>query len=100
MYNFVYFVSKDYSLNVTHYNALLRLYLQNEWDFSPLKLLLDMKNNEIHPDDLTYQTCMEYYCMKGNVSEALVLLEDMQRMQIPVVKSIFNLLLIGYSKSG
>ncbi|CAK9816173.1 Leucine-rich PPR motif-containing protein, mitochondrial [Anthophora quadrimaculata] len=88
------------SLNVTHYNAFLKLYLQNEGDFSPLKLLLDMTNNKIYPDDLTYQMCLEYYCMKGNVNMALMLLKDMKRMQISVLKSVFNLLLIAYSKSG
>ncbi|CAK9831471.1 Leucine-rich PPR motif-containing protein, mitochondrial [Anthophora retusa] len=90
----------NFSLNVNHYNALIKLYLQNEWDFSPQKLLFDMKNNEIYPDGETYQLCVEHYCMKGNVNMAIGFLENMQRMQISIVKPVFNLLLIAYSKLG
>ncbi|KOC67638.1 Leucine-rich PPR motif-containing protein, mitochondrial, partial [Habropoda laboriosa] len=90
----------NFRLQISHYNALLKLYVKNEYDFSPMKLLKDMINNGIHPDERTYETCIEYYCMKGNISEALTLLENMQRMQLPLSESIFNLLLMGYSQSG
>lgn len=35
------------SLDITHYNALLNIYINHEMDFDPAKLLEEMKNADI-----------------------------------------------------
>ena len=42
--------------DVSHYNVLLSVYLQNHHSFSPLEILEDMKSNGIEPN----QVCMKF----------------------------------------
>lgn len=38
------------AMDVSHYNALLRVYLENEHQFSPTKFLADMQSKGIEPN--------------------------------------------------
>lgn len=78
----------------------MQVYIENEYKFSPLKLLSNMKEQSIEPNLVTYKKLLEYYCRNGNLSEAKTIFEylkdEMQSLDIDV----FNLLIMGYSEAG
>ncbi|XP_076687087.1 bicoid stability factor [Andrena cerasifolii] len=85
-------------MDSSHYNALLQLYLKNDRDFSPIELLTEMKSKRICPDDVTYRRCIQYYCEKGNVLEALELAKQLKQLNFPTSIDIYNSLIVGYSQ--
>ncbi|XP_017886935.1 leucine-rich PPR motif-containing protein, mitochondrial isoform X1 [Ceratina calcarata] len=90
----------NFKICTAHYNALLKLYVTNEIDFSPTKLLMEMESKRIYPDASTYEMCIEYLCRKEKINEALMLLEDMSRLKLRISEIIFNSLMLGYSRTG
>ncbi|KAK1120820.1 hypothetical protein K0M31_011024 [Melipona bicolor] len=89
----------NFEISVAHYNALLSLYIKNGYNFSIMELLMDMKSKQIYPNNNTYNICIKYYCMKGNIDKALILFKDMKTVHY-ATESTFNSLMLGYSKSG
>lgn len=87
-------------MSTAHYNALLKLYIENEHNFSVINLLEDMKYKNVYPNKYTYEICIKYYCMKGNINKALMLLHDMKKLRFSISKSIFDSLMLAYSQSG
>lgn len=87
-------------MSITHYNALLKLYVENEQDFSPMEFMKDMESKGIYPDNDTYEACINHYCRKGNVTETLRLVGNMRDSHVFVTETIFNLITMGFSKSG
>ncbi|XP_061939019.1 leucine-rich PPR motif-containing protein, mitochondrial-like isoform X2 [Apis cerana] len=59
-----------------------------------------MTHKKIYPNENTYEIYIKYYCMKGNINKALMLLHDMRKLKFSISKSIFDLLMLGYSQSG
>lgn len=49
-------------LDISHYNALLRVYLENEHKFSPTEFLSMLEQNGIEPNRVTYQRLISRYC--------------------------------------
>ncbi|CAD1473626.1 unnamed protein product, partial [Heterotrigona itama] len=90
----------NFEISIAHYNALLSLYVKNEYNFSIMELLMDMKSKQIYPNSTTYDICIKYCCMKGNIDTALMLFKDMKTVRFDATESTFNLLMLGYSKSG
>lgn len=94
------FKTLDSTLNISHYNALLNVYLENEKDFSPANMLLEMNNNNIQPNELTYQYFLTHYCLKGNIEEANKILSFLKESEITVNENIFNALIIGNAEAN
>lgn len=42
-------------LDISHYNALLKVYLENEHKFSPTELLAMLEKQGVQPNRVTYQ---------------------------------------------
>lgn len=84
-------------MDASHYNALLRVYLENEYDFSPVEFLSEMKEKNIEPNRVTYQRLIMQYCLKGDIEGATNILEHMKQKQLPVNESVFNALIVGHS---
>ncbi|XP_076237424.1 bicoid stability factor [Calliopsis andreniformis] len=87
-------------MDVTHYNALLQIYLSNDYDFSPKELLEEMINENIDPNINTYEKCIEYYCRKGNIEEALEIVKHMEKSDLSVTEAVRSSLILGYSQVG
>ncbi|XP_071875749.1 bicoid stability factor isoform X2 [Bombus fervidus] len=90
----------NFEMSTAHYNELLKLYTRNEYDFSTMELLMHMKCKQIYPNDITYEMCIKYCCMKGNIDMALMFVEDMRKLKFHISESVFNSLILGYSQSG
>lgn len=86
-------------MDISHYNALLRVYLENEYAFSPTDFLADLESKGIEPNRVTYQRLISRYCQTGDIEGATRILEFMREKQLPVNENVFNALIMGHSQS-
>ncbi|XP_014249256.1 leucine-rich PPR motif-containing protein, mitochondrial [Cimex lectularius] len=84
--------------DISHYNALLRVHLENEHKFSPTEFLVTLEQKGIEPNRVTYQRLIMAYCQNGDIEGAKNILEFMKEKQMPVNESVFNALIIGHSQ--
>ncbi|XP_050423237.1 leucine-rich PPR motif-containing protein, mitochondrial-like [Adelges cooleyi] len=87
-------------LDVSHYNTLLKVYLENDHQFSPTEFLEELKNKGITPNRVTYQNLVTSYCKQGDIEGASRILEYMRDKQLPINHMVFNALVIGHSQNG
>ncbi|KAF2894634.1 hypothetical protein ILUMI_11532 [Ignelater luminosus] len=87
-------------MDISHYNALLRVYLENEHQFSPTEFLTELESKGIEPNRVTYQRLIARYCQLGDIEGATRILEFMREKQLPVNENVFNALITGHSQSG
>lgn len=94
------YIILDVPMNINLYNALLQVYIENKYKFSPLQILSNMKKQSIKPNSVTYKKLLEYYCRNGNLSEAKIILEYLKNKMQFLDIDVFNLLIMGYSEAG
>ncbi|KAJ8667564.1 hypothetical protein QAD02_009227, partial [Eretmocerus hayati] len=88
------------STDAFHYNAYILVNLENETDFSPVDILLEMKGKGIEPNRVTFQRLIDYYCGKGDIAGATKILEHMNEKGLPLNEKVFSSLIKGHSVSG
>ncbi|TSK42158.1 Leucine-rich PPR motif-containing protein, mitochondrial [Bagarius yarrelli] len=86
--------------DVSHYNALLKAYLQNEFSFSPTEFLAKMEAANMQPNRVTYQRLIAAYCQKGDIEGASKILGFMKSEDLPITEVVFNSLVTGHSRAG
>ncbi|ELK14743.1 leucine-rich PPR motif-containing protein, mitochondrial isoform X1 [Pteropus alecto] len=86
--------------DVSHYNALLKVYLQNEYKFSPTDFLAKMEEANIQPNRVTYQRLIAAYCNMGDIEGASKILGFMKTKDLPVTEAVFSALVTGHARSG
>lgn len=86
-------------MDISHYNALLRVYLENEHQFSPTEFLADLQSKGVEPNRVTYQRLISRYCQQGDIDGATQILEFMREKQLPVNENVFNALIMGHSQA-
>ncbi|XP_058445927.1 leucine-rich PPR motif-containing protein, mitochondrial [Malaya genurostris] len=91
--------SLNVAMDISHYNALLRVYLDNEHQFSPTEFLADLKAKGVEPNRVTYQRLISRYCQEGDIEGATKILEYMREKQLPVNEYVFNALIMGHSQA-
>ena len=52
----------SFKMDISHYNTLLRVYLDNAKDFSPQDILTELASNELAPNRVTYQHLIAKFC--------------------------------------
>ncbi|XP_076067194.1 bicoid stability factor [Oratosquilla oratoria] len=87
-------------MDISHYNALLRVYLENEFPFAPNEFLADLEKKGMEPNRVTYQRLISRYCQNGDIDGATKILEYMKEKQLPVGENIFNALITGHSRAN
>jgi len=93
-------LEKKVPLTVVHYNALLRVHLENKCNFNPETMMEEMQAQSILPDRETYQCFISSYCQEGNIEGASKILTAMKNQGHAVNENIFNSLIIGHSRNG
>lgn len=88
----------DVPMDISHYNALLRVYLENEYLFSPIDFLENLKLKGVEPNRVTYQRLIMRYCQQGDLDGATLILKFMQEKILPINEHVFNALIIGHSQ--
>ncbi|XP_072292461.1 leucine-rich PPR motif-containing protein, mitochondrial [Eucyclogobius newberryi] len=86
--------------DVSHYNALLKVYLQNEFKFSPMDFLAKMESENILPNRVTYQRLIAAYCQNGDIEGASAILGFMKSKDLPITEAVFNSLVTGHACAG
>ncbi|XP_061915032.1 leucine-rich PPR motif-containing protein, mitochondrial isoform X2 [Entelurus aequoreus] len=86
--------------DVSHYNALLKVYLQNEFRFSPMDFLDKMEVAKLQPNRVTYQRLITAYCQTGDIQGASAILGFMKSKDLPITEAVFNSLVTGHARSG
>ncbi|XP_023936210.1 leucine-rich PPR motif-containing protein, mitochondrial [Bicyclus anynana] len=87
-------------MDVSHYNALLRVYIENEHPFSPAQFLEEMEKKGLQPNRVTYQRLVWRYCQEGDVDGATKVLEKMRELNMPVSEPVLNALIMGHAFHG
>lgn len=49
-------------MDISHYNTLLRVYLENNHKFSPTEFLAQLERSGVEPNRVTYQRLIARYC--------------------------------------
>ncbi|KAL1463787.1 hypothetical protein WDU94_015500 [Cyamophila willieti] len=86
-------------LDISHYNALLRVHLENEHTFSPTDFLAELETKRIEPNRVTYQRLISKYCQDGNIDGATKILEFMRDKAFPISEGVFNALIYGHAQA-
>ncbi|KTG42350.1 hypothetical protein cypCar_00026373, partial [Cyprinus carpio] len=100
--------------DVSHYNALLKTYLQNEFRFSPTDFLAKMESANVQPNRVTYQRLIAAYCEVGDIEGArrvgifdflpislpFTILGFMKSKDLPITEAVFNSLVTGHARGG
>lgn len=86
--------------DISHYNTLLKVYLENDYQFSPTEFLEDLEKQGIVPNRVTFQHLITSYCQNGDIAGASRILEFMRDKQLPINKIVFNSLVMGHSQNG
>uniref|UniRef100_A0A8C9W1I5 Leucine rich pentatricopeptide repeat containing n=1 Tax=Scleropages formosus TaxID=113540 RepID=A0A8C9W1I5_SCLFO len=86
--------------DASHYNALLKVYLQNSFKFSPTDFLAKMEAANVQPNRVTYQRLIAAYCQEGDIEGASKILGFMKDKEIPITEAVFNSLLTGHARAG
>ncbi|NXJ00400.1 LPPRC protein, partial [Psophia crepitans] len=86
--------------DTSHYNALLKVYLQNEHKFSPTEFLARMEEANVQPNRVTYQRLIAAYCDEGDIEGASKILGYMKSKDLPITEAVFSSLVKGHARSG
>ncbi|KAM3606567.1 uncharacterized protein V6R79_018880 [Siganus canaliculatus] len=86
--------------DVSHYNALLKVYVQNEFKFSPTDFLAKMEAANVQPNRVTYQRLIAAYCQNGDIEGASTILGFMKSKDLPITEAVFNSLVTGHARAG
>ncbi|KAG7228533.1 hypothetical protein INR49_007707 [Caranx melampygus] len=86
--------------DVSHYNALLKVYLQNDFKFSPTDFLAKMEAANVQPNRVTYQRLIAAYCQNGDIEGAGTILGFMKSKDLPITEAVFNSLVTGHARAG
>lgn len=87
-------------LDISHHNALLKAYLENDHQFSPTAILTQIANAGLQPNRVTYQHLIRKYCNDGDIDGATTILEHMKQINMPVNEQVFQSLVLAHAKAG
>lgn len=95
----MYLLRLGVPLDISHYNTLLKVYLENNYQFSPTEFLENLEKQGIAPNRVTFQHLISSYCQNGDIGGASRILEFMRDKQLPINKMVFNALILGHSQN-
>lgn len=84
--------------DVSHFNAILKAYLENEYKFNPVEFLSEMERLSIIPNRVTYQRLIEGFCQIGDMEGARKILQYMKEKDISISEKVFNSLVMGHGR--
>jgi pentatricopeptide repeat protein len=93
------FTDNGIDLDVTHFNALLTAYVENDHKFAPLELVEEMRQKEINPNAATFQLLLKSYCQQGDVNGANLVLDHMKNEGMPMSEPILAPLIMAYARA-
>lgn len=83
-------------LDISHYNALLKIYIDNEFNFDPNDIFADVDKKKLIPNRMTYQYLITRYCQQGDIDKAFQILKMIREKDALINIGIFNALIMGH----
>ena len=87
-------------MDVSHYNMLLKVNLENDHEFSPTEFLAWMDGKGVTPNRVTYGYMIARFCRTGDMSSASSILEHMKASEMPLNEAVFHALVAGHATAG
>lgn len=94
------FQEKNVSFDVTHYNSYMRVSLQNNFFFDPMKIFHDMKRSNIQPNLTSFRLLIECYAKQGRSNDIQNILNEMKLANYNIEPLILTHLLSSYAQQG
>jgi len=82
--------------DVSHYNALLKVHMENESSVTASDFLSQMEEAGVQPNRVTFQHLVGIYCQTGNIGGATTVLEHMKSQDMAINEAVFLSLLYGH----
>ncbi|KFB39256.1 AGAP008770-PA-like protein [Anopheles sinensis] len=93
------FEASNISLDISHYNALLRVYWDNEHRFSATDFLAELESKGLQPNRVTYQKLLLCSCFNDEIKAANKIFAAMKEKGFTVSQYILDMLIITNSKA-
>ncbi|XP_065221007.1 leucine-rich PPR motif-containing protein, mitochondrial-like [Planococcus citri] len=87
-------------LDISHYNALLRVYLENEYQWVPSEILAELEQKGLEPNKVTYTRLISRYCQLADIEGATRILQFMREKDMSINEVVFNALILGHSRAN
>ncbi|XP_058171003.1 uncharacterized protein LOC131286107 [Anopheles ziemanni] len=91
--------ASNISLDISHYNALLRVYWENEHRFSATDFLADLESKGLQPNRVTYQKLLLCNCLNGEIKAANKIFAAMKEKGFGISQYILDMLIITNSQA-
>ncbi|UJR20772.1 hypothetical protein I4U23_023887 [Adineta vaga] len=92
------FKQKHVTFDVTHYNSYMRVSLQNNQLFDPVKILQEMKENQIIPNLTSFRLLIECYAKQGRSDDIQKILSEMKMAKFNIEPLTLTHLLSSYAE--
>jgi len=94
------FKQKNVLFDVTHYNSYMRVSLQNNSFFDPMKIFEEMKKFGIQPNLTSFRLLIECYARQGQSNDIQKILNEMKLANFNIEPLILTHLLGSYAQKG
>ncbi len=101
-------IQKEGKESLESFDALLKCYTDNEFSsYDPLTTLETMKSSlskaagrEVKPSQTTFYNALLSYCQRGDLANAVKVLNLVKEEELPVGEPFFNALILGNARAG
>jgi len=93
-------IRSNVSFDVSHYNTILKVHLENETPVDITTFLTKMEADNVELNRITYQHIIGLYCMDGNIDAATTVLEHIKTQDMAINQSVLHALLMGHTING
>jgi len=90
------FKDKQIPFDIMHYNLLIKMYIENDYDFNPQDILAEIKSMGLKPNLRTYEFIVNKYCIDGKLDQVTNLLESMNAEGLSLTAAMFDSLILGH----
>lgn len=87
-------------VDISHYNALLAVNVENEQPVSLEKTLAELKSRNLAPNRATFQRLLDYYARQGDLDGLTRTMEVMKTQEIPLNDTMYNSLILAHGFAG
>lgn len=94
------FREKNVLFDVTHYNSYMRVSLQNNFFFDPMKTLEEMKKKGIQANLTSFRLFCECYARQGQSEEIQKILNEMKSSNFNIEPLVLTHLLGSFAEQG
>lgn len=87
-------------VDISHYNALLAVHVENEQPISLEATLADLESRKLVPNRATYQKLLDNYGRRGDVDGFADTMKVMMAQKIPLNDKIYNSMIMVHGFAG